>query len=129
MRLKALMVALMALACIGLAAPQSALADELAGSKVASKSKRVHHHRARCCHVIPVDPYAYQFRPRGYYPYYGSAYWQPTSYVRHRDRLHYNVWNVQPPRYRYYQSWGYPKHWHHRQWHKAHHGYHHRWHW
>lgn len=83
----------------------------------------------RYVHHYKVDPYAYQYSPRGYYPYYGSRYWRPASVIRKRKHAHYHHWNVQPPRYRFYPSWGYPRHWHHRAWHKAHHGYHHRWHW
>jgi hypothetical protein len=44
-----------------------------------------------------VDPYAYQYEPRGYYPYYNSGYWKPNcgqcvTYYQH------------PP---YWAAWGY----------------------
>jgi hypothetical protein len=47
--------------------------------------------------VSRVDPYAYQYEPRGYYPYYNSGYWRPNcgqcvTYYQH------------PP---YWAAWGY----------------------
>ncbi len=86
-------------------------------------------YRPRYVHHYKVDPYAYRYSPRGYYPYYGSNYWKKASYVKWRNRAHLNHWNTQPPRFRYYKSWGYPRKWHHRKWHHRHHGYIHRWHW
>lgn len=47
-----------------------------------------------------VDPYAYEYRPPGYYPYYNSGYWRPAEEMR-KPRPYY----VQPP---YYPAWGYP---------------------
>lgn len=94
--------------------------------------KRTYHHRApvRRAYALEVDPYAYQYEPRGYYPYYRSDYWRPADYVRHRARQHYNVWNTQPPYFQYYKSWGYPvRHWHHKEWHAWAHGRHRPWHW
>ena len=95
--------------------------------------KRTHYHRVphvRRTYALREDPYAYRYEPRGYYPYYRSDYWRPTDYVRYRNRLHYNVWNTQPPHFRYYKSWGYPvRHWHHKQWHAWAHGRHRPWHW
>lgn len=79
-------------------------------------------YRPRYYHVYAVDPFAYRYWPRGYYPYYNSGYWQPTWYVRKRARLHYHCWTSCPPRYRYYKAWGYPKkRYHHRKWHARHH--------
>lgn len=49
------------------------------------------------------DPYAYRYRPRGYYPYYNSDYWVPAYKLRGKrpgDFAH-------PP---YYQAWGRPNH-------------------
>ena len=64
-----------------------------------------------------TDPYAYRYSPRGYYPYYNSDYWRPSSSVR---RQH----NVLPP---YYASWGGKKrHYHHVEWHNRHSGGHRR---
>jgi hypothetical protein len=69
-----------------------------------------------------TDPYAYQHKSRGYYPYYNSHYWRPANEVR-KQRPNFD-------RPDYWPSWGYPwKSWHHRQWHAKNHGYHHRWHW
>jgi hypothetical protein len=58
--------------------------------------KHVYHlHVPGPTHVHVVhDPYAWSYKPVGYYPYYGSAYWVPRAYMRYR--------------YRYYPAWGYP---------------------
>ena len=51
-----------------------------------------------------TDPYAYDYEPRGYYPYYNSPYWKPRSDVA-RQRAHF----VHP---KYHQAWGAnKKHW------------------
>lgn len=133
MRIKSLLAALAAVACIGLADPNTAAAfghdrDRPEGY---GTTRVVNHHvyYPRYAHTYKVDPYAYQYSPRGYYPYYNSGYWRPASEIRRRNHLHYHHWNVQAPRYRYYPSWGYPKAWDHKAWHHKHHGYHHRWHW
>jgi hypothetical protein len=126
MRFNALVAALAALACVVVSMPEPASADGM-GDGITKERKVRRWYRPR--YAFREDPYAYQYEPRGYYPYYGSAYWRPTAYVRMRDRLHYNVWNTQPPYYRYYSSWGYPKPWHNRAWHAAHHGRHWPWHW
>ena len=52
-----------------------------------------------------VDPYAYSYEPRGYYPYYNSDYWRPAAELRYRRACCKPVL-VLPP---YYQAWGYPK--------------------
>ena len=84
------------------------------------------HHRGR----PGVDPYAYQYTPRGYYPWYSSRYWVPARIVHKRKYLHYYHWNTQAPRYRYYPAWGYPvRTWKHREWHARHHGRIRPWHW
>ena len=63
-----------------------------------------------------VDPYAYRYEPRGYYPYYNSGYWKPAHVMRKRKRRHY----VHPP---YYEAWGYPDpYYRHRAWHAYHPG-------
>ena len=92
-----------ALAAIGLAAPQPASAD---GENVAAPAPaRVH----RTQHVKYVrglwpggpDPYAYAYARSRYYPYYDSAYWVPRGQMR--DRSYYP--NRLPE---YWSSWGYP---------------------
>ena len=50
------------------------------------------------------DPYAYRFRPRGYYPYYNSGYWVPAAELRYR-RACCRPYAALPP---YYRAWGYP---------------------
>jgi hypothetical protein len=66
------------------------------------------------------DPYFYDYEPRGYYPYYDSAYWLPPCRVRCR------AYPAQPY---YYSAWGYARPWRHREWHDVHHGRHRPWHW
>lgn len=81
---------------------------------------RYHHVYAR---EVYVDPYAYRYEPRGYYPYYNSRYWKPAHVMRKQRRQRY----VLPP---YYQAWGYPdRRYHHRAWHARHHGRIHLGHW
>jgi hypothetical protein len=48
-----------------------------------------------------LDPYAYSYEPRPWYPYYNSAQWVPSYAMRYRSRYDYAL----PP---YYASWGYP---------------------
>lgn len=66
------------------------------------------------------DPYAYEYAPRGYYPYYNSYYWRrATRPQRHNFTL--------PP---YYASWGAPRrNYHHVDWHNQHYGGHRRGQW
>jgi hypothetical protein len=133
MRLRSILSILVALASLGFAAPDqaSAFGYERHRPDGWGHARTVRHwvYKPRYNHVYYVDPYAYQYSPRGYYPYYGSKYWVPSQVMRERKYAHYHNWNVQPPRYRYYRSWGYPKkHWKHKAWHRKHHGYHHRWH-
>ena len=65
-----------------------------------------HYHRPGPRHVHVVhyrgDPYAWHYQPRGYYPYYGSAHWVPSRYMKHRWRYRYDG-----PKYRYFPAWGY----------------------
>lgn len=57
-----------------------------------------------------TDPYAYQYQPRGYYPYYNSGYWRPRHLVA-KNRAHFR----HP---KYYQAWGANRKWyHHYRWH------------
>jgi hypothetical protein len=70
------------------------------------------------------DPYAWQYSPRGYYPYYGSHYWVPPAQMRYRYRYTYDG-----PKFEYYPGWGYDVAWNNRAWHARHYGRHHFWHW
>lgn len=82
-----------------------------------------HVHYSAYANVYAIDPYAYSYQPRGYYPYYGSQYWVPAPWVYARNHALYNHVVVAPTRYDYGPSWGYPKTW----CHKAcrYHGHHH----
>lgn len=61
-----------------------------------------------------VDPYAYRYVPRGYYPYYNSGYWRPVGQVRKGQH------GPLPP---YYKAWGDNKrYYNHREWQARHHG-------
>lgn len=132
MRLKSLLAALAALATIGLANPQAANAfgfDRDHRPEGWGRDRVVNHwvYYPRYAHNYNVDPYAYQYSPRGYYPYNKSGYWRPASEIRARNHKHYHHWNVQAPRFKYHSSWGYPKVWHgHEHYHGA--GRYHRWH-
>lgn len=46
------------------------------------------------------DPYAYEYRPPRYYPFYGSSYWRPAETYLPPDYSY-----VPPP---YGKAWGYP---------------------
>ncbi|MEZ5853447.1 MAG: hypothetical protein R3D67_01385 [Hyphomicrobiaceae bacterium] len=130
MRLKSILAAAATtLALVFASAAPSAATDLLRGDHDRGKVRHIDHHvyYPRYVHHYKVDPYAYRYSPRGYYPYYGSHYWAPAGYVKARKRAHLNRWNSRPPRY--YKSWGYPRDWNHSEWHKEHHGRHHRWHW
>jgi hypothetical protein len=132
MQMKCIVAAAVALA--GFAVPTlesgAVFAADLDKPAVRKRVARHHHRGYAPRYAIPVDPYHYQYEPRGYYPYYRSDYWRPAAYVRQRSRLHYNVWNTQPPDYRYYRSWGYPvRYWDHKRWHAEYHGRHRPWHW
>jgi hypothetical protein len=62
------------------------------------------------------DRYAYFYDPRGYYPYYNSAYWGPPRIKRFNGPL--------PP---YYGAWGATRPgYYHVEWHRAHYGGHRR---
>ena len=105
------------------AAPmQEAAADGMKKRSVVRKVVEKEHY------VFDVDPYAYRYSPRGYYPYDNSAYWSPARLIRERNHAHYYEWiDVRPP---YFKSWGHPrKDWNQRRWHAEHHGYIRRHHW
>lgn len=68
------------------------------------------------------DPFAYCYRPRGYYPYYNSHHWVPRHATSVR-RAHFK----HP---KYYKAWGSKRrHYKHVQWHNKHHGGHDHAHW
>lgn len=124
-----LMMSLLGLAAVaGFAAVpvQDALADGMKDGRKASVARKHAHHNHR--YEFEPDPYAYRYKPRGYYPYYNSAYWAPARYVRERAHMHYYHWiDERPP---YFRSWGHPrKDYYHRDWHARHHGYIRRHHW
>lgn len=132
MRLKSLLAAALAFAALAAAPLGTAEATgERAKPEGWGKTRHIHHsvYYPSYRHHYHVDPYAWRYSPRGYYPFYGSAYWSKASYIKARNRAHYNHWNTEPPHFKYYKSWGYPRHWHNREWHYKHHGFHHRWHW
>lgn len=131
MRLKAVFTTALALAGLFLATAVPVAADGMKEKSEARGKVRHPHHNyyARHVHHYKVDPYAWYYSPRGYYPYYNAGYWGPASYIKWRNRAHLNVWNTQPPHYRYYKAWGYPRDWHNRHWHHKEHGRHHFWHW
>lgn len=56
--------------------------------------------------IYRYDPRSWYYRTRGYYPFYGSAYWVPRREMRYRNRYVYYG-----PRYRYFPAWGYPVEW------------------
>lgn len=112
MRFKSLLAAVVAAATVSLAAASPAAAfhfdrpDQSAGRHVYLRDG-------------VTDPYAYRYVPRGYYPYYNSAYWRP-AFIR---RAHYRL-----PKY--YEAWGSPKRgYHHVEWHRRHYGGHRRGNW
>jgi hypothetical protein len=67
----------------------------------------VRYHRDYSRHRVPyyaADPYAYRYRPVGYYPYYNSRYWVPTPVLRYRQAC-CRPYAALPS---YYRAWGYP---------------------
>lgn len=94
-------LAALALAAAAFALPAQAapLAGAAPGADTASRSVQDIGFR-RYSYGDP-DPYAYDYRPRGYYPYYDSDYWKPRYAYRGPDYYYY-----QPP---YYEAWGYPR--------------------
>jgi hypothetical protein len=124
LRVFSLLAALAAL----IALPVSAEAGHRGAPRGWGEEQVVHHYGyyPRYRHVYHrhyyTDPYAYEYEPRRYYPYYNSGYWRPTHELRYRRACCRP--ELQLPRY--YQAWGYPKrHYkHHRKWHR-HHGRHH----
>jgi hypothetical protein len=60
-----------------------------------------------CCadrNVYQVDPYAYHYEQRGYYPHYQSGYWRRLKEVRKTYRRRIGSQES----YRYLPSWGNP---------------------
>jgi hypothetical protein len=126
MRLKSFLALAAAVVSLGLAAaPQPASAnfwdrpDQPAGwGTVRTVRHWVYYpryHHVYLGHGVS-DPYAYRYSPRGYYPYYNSAYWGAPRVHRYRGHL--------PP---YYAAWGAPSaNYHHVEWHQRHYGGHRR---
>jgi hypothetical protein len=126
MRLKTILAGLIAFMGVGLAVAQPAEAG-YRRSPNWGEVRTVRHYgyypRYNHIYVVNVTPdrYAYRYVPRGYYPYYNSAYWRPAHMVV-RERYY-----ALPP---YYAAWGYPKRaYSHRAWHYRHHGRHYIGHW
>ncbi len=119
------LLGLVAVAGFSAGASHEAAAD---GMKDRSKRTVVRKMAASEQYVFDVDPYVYRYSPRGYYPYYNSAYWSPPKYVRARNVAHYYKWiQERPP---YFKSWGHPREdWDNAAWHAEHHGYIRRHHW
>ena len=130
-RLRSLLIALVAISALAAVNPQPAAAfgehDRHYRPYGWGATRDVHHwaYYPRYRHVYHVDPYAYRYSPRGYYPWYGSNYWVSSRVARQRKHAHTHHWNASPPRFVYYPSWSYPRHWHHSEWHARQHGYHH----
>jgi hypothetical protein len=132
MRPKAVSAAALALVGLVFASPVPAAANgdgEKSEARTKVRHAAKHAYYARYAPLYKEDPYAWSYSPRGYYPYYNSGYWGPASYMKWRNRVHLNVWITQPPYYRYYKAWGYPRPWNNREWHREHDGFTHRWHW
>ena len=69
-----------------------------------------------------ADPFGYDYRSRGYYPYYNAGYWKPAGDVslRRADFVHPT----------YYEGWGDQRaHSNHAKWHARNHGHHDHGHW
>jgi len=131
MRLKSLVAAVFAIVGAATMSVGIASADGMSKHRGWGKPQTIKHrvYYPRYVHHYKVDPYAWRYSPRGYYPFYGSNYWTKSSYVKWRNRAHLNDWNTRPPHFRYYQSWGYPKKWDNAKWHPEHHGPQRRHHW
>lgn len=54
--------------------------------------------------IYRVDPYAYHYEQRGYYPHYKSGYWRPLREVRRTHRRRFRS----QKNYLYSPSWGNP---------------------
>jgi hypothetical protein len=129
MRLKSLFAIALAILSLGMvAAPQSASAthwdrpDQAAGwGRLRTVRHWVYYPRYHHTYVKHerTDPYAYRYTPRGYYPYYNSAYWGRPHVKRFRGFLPH-----------YYEAWGGPQRgYRHVEWHQQHYGGHRRGNW
>lgn len=101
---QAAVVALL-LACLaGLSAP--AQAGRCCADRYVQNPATVRHYvyNPRYRHAYRVDPYAYRYEKRGYYPYYNSGYWRPLREVRRTYRRRIRSQKG----YRYNPSWGNP---------------------
>ena len=128
MRLKCLLALAAGVIAVGIAAPQPASAfffdrpDQPAGWDQ-TRTVRLWVYYPRYNHTYlthpETDPHAYQYSPRGYYPYYNSGYWGPPRVKRYSGSL--------PP---YHAAWGADRAgYNHVAWHYRHHGGHRRGHW
>jgi hypothetical protein len=102
MRLPALLLAAAIASTVGLmSGPQSASAGfyNRDGCGIYSPAEPPTRHGPR---MYRYDPRSWCYKSRGYYPYYGSAYWVPRPEMRYRYRYVYRG-----PRYTYYPAWGY----------------------
>ena len=93
------------IACLaGMPAP--AQAGHCCADRYVQKSKTIRHYVFKPHHrnVYRVDPYAYYYEQRGYYPHYQSGYWRRLKEVRKTYRRRIGSQKS----YRYYQSWGNP---------------------
>lgn len=125
MRLKCLMALAATALSLGVAVPQSASAfnwDRPDQPDGWGRMRTVRHwvYRPHYNHVYlthpRTDPYAYSYKPVGYYPYYNSGYWGPPRIKRYSGSL--------PA---YYAAWGSPRAgYHHVAWHNRHYGGHRR---
>ena len=129
MRLKSLFAIALAIVSLGMvAAPQSASAfhwdrpDQPAGwGRLRTVRHWVYYPRYQHTYLkhTATDPHAYRYVPRGYYPYYNSAYWGRPHVKRFRGKLPH-----------YYAAWGAPRrNYRHVEWHQRHYGGHRRGNW
>jgi len=101
MRLSVLMLAAAAALTVAVLAPQPTAAGWLNrdGCGIYSPAEPPTRHGPR---LYRYDPRSWCYKPRGYYPYYGSGYWVPRADMRYRYRYVYRG-----PLYSYYPAWGY----------------------
>lgn len=125
MRLKNLLVAVLGLLAAAVTMPQTASAldfdrpDQPRGwDRMRTVRHWVYypHYRHQYLRHTATDPHAYQYSPRGYYPYYNSGYWGPARRARHNYHLP-----------KYYAAWGSKRRgYRHVEWHRRHYGGHRR---
>lgn len=125
-RILSLLLAALALAMIPVVAKADGHYKPHGYSKGDVHRHHYHRHKPRKRRALSYDRYAYQWEPRGYYPYYNSRHWAPVRKLRYR-RACCRPNPELPP---YYQAWGHPhRYYNHRKWHRKHFGYHRHGHW